>query len=286
MEQKITLQDIAIVIVLYGKNLVDTDTYKGLLVATTADNLGQMNLVVYDNSLEADSNINTTDLKVIKYFHDPSNPGVSHAYNYAAEFAKQQKMRWLILFDQDTKITNGALEIYIRHINEYQDIRLFSPMLISNNYIVSPSIFKNRRGRSIKSLTFGLKDFAELSPLNSGIAISLATFFKVGGYNESVPLDYSDYAFIDRVKNHVDRFFLLPLEFDHGLSSFEKPSLSSSLFRFESLCKGLINTSENRRSMRQSFLVAGRRAARLTFKYKNPIFIKVLMQKFLLPGKY
>ena len=281
MIREYKLNDIAIVIVLYGKKLADTKTFKTLLNSTIpADQL--INLIIYDNSKEPSRIFLDQHYKLLSYSHDKENPGLSKAYNISAQIANNAGKRWLLIFDQDTELSQNTLNNYIKALNDNYHISLFCPILISNNLIVSPSVFKYRVGRSPKKIIPGINNLKRYSPLNSGLMIDIDLFLKVKGYNENVPLDYSDYAFIDKVKKEVKNFFVINEKLKHGLSSHESMSLTVSLFRYNSLCKGLIYSSKTNMDLFLSFIVALRRSIRLTFRYKNFIHFKILLGSFFL----
>ncbi|WP_431293701.1 hypothetical protein [Pedobacter sp. P26] len=158
---------------------------------------------------------------------------------------------------------------------------VFAPVLVSSEgNIISPVLFRKRMGYSPKQITYGENSLAKLSPVNSGLCVSLSLFSCVGGYNEAIPLDYSDYDFIDRIKLKTTIFFIIELRLQHELSASETPSLVSSLTRFRFLCIGLKQSSKSRSDVFFSLVVGLKRAVKLTVVYKNIRFFKILFDEF------
>lgn len=275
----VTIKDFLFVVVLYKKKLTDSITVQSLGSSTVEKDL-KIDLFIYDNSPVKEGDEVDPQLNILKYVHNPANGGLSKAYNMAGKFAQKIGKKWLLLFDQDTIVSNNAAAIYLESINRYPDIKLFSPILKSGEVIVSPSMFRARRGRPIKAINPGLHSLKNMSPLNSGIAVEIDFFESIGGYNEAVKLDYSDYAFIDRVKKHTEKFYLIDLTFAHELSAHEDVSQEMSIKRFSSLCEGLINSSANKFDLFNSFFVALRRCLRLTLNHRTTVFFKELSNQF------
>lgn len=275
--------DILIVIVIYKCELEYSKTFTSLKnsLGDVLDIQKKINIYIYDNSPIAQKVLEYKGLR-IDYVHDPSNSGISKAYNSAANFAWELNKRWLILFDQDTSISYGAIDAYKDAFIKYNEIKLFSPLLYSKGTIISPSVFKYRKGRPPKNHPItGINSLKELSPLNSGMAIKLDEFLEIGGYNESVPLDYSDFAFIDRFKKYNNSFVILNLKLEHGLSSYEKVPIDISIKRYKSLCIGLVNSSNGKLNLLLSFFVALQRCVKLTIEYKEINYIKILYAEFI-----
>ena len=91
------------VVVLYRCNLEESNTIASLDIS-----LGKvkkrLNLLVYDNGPKKQSS--EEEIKYgnfdISYKHDPTNPGISKAYNEGIGFATKHGADWILLLDQDT----------------------------------------------------------------------------------------------------------------------------------------------------------------------------------------
>lgn len=193
---------ILFVIVLYKCKLESSITYNTLL----KDNVTPDDIFVYDNSPQK----NYTDIKVGKYISDTSNGGLSIAYNTAAAYAKENSYKWLMLLDQDTNFPKGALGEYKDAIKENTNINMFVPKhKIVNGMYISPTKYKHFVSCEQEKVPDGVVRFKDVSPINSGMLIDLASFIKSGGYDENVYLDFSDISFIKKYQKNYHYFYIL-----------------------------------------------------------------------------
>ena len=119
------------VIVLYKCKLENSKSYQSLLQNN------EETIFVYDNSPISQE----VHGENIVYIHDSQNGGLSVAYNKAAQYARCNRFDWLLLLDQDTTFQKGAIEYYIKAINEFPDIKLllfikFQMDVISHQHIM------------------------------------------------------------------------------------------------------------------------------------------------------
>ena len=123
------VENILACIVIYEQPLINCTTLRSLADALLEKQC--LEVVLYDNS-----KIATTDLPAVKtsmpglkfhYMHDPTNPGVSRAYNEAAKIAIGSGKQWLIFFDQDTVVNKFFFREILDKINEHPEINLFCP---------------------------------------------------------------------------------------------------------------------------------------------------------------
>ena len=89
-----------VVIVLYKDLLAQSESFKSLSEAIPKSI--RISLFVFDNSPTRGA-LPHSDAWDITYQHEPSNIGVSLAYNEAFKLASQLQKKWLLLADQDTK---------------------------------------------------------------------------------------------------------------------------------------------------------------------------------------
>lgn len=283
----IQLGDIIAVIVLYNSSLDISSTFLSLSVAIkNIDENAELDLVVYDNSSISafDRNIQYQNWNV-HYIHDPSNPGVSFAYNTAAKLAGNLNKKWIVLIDQDSNFPANSLSIYIDSINNYKDIQLFCPILKTpTDIILSPSVFKFNRGAPPKRMQPGLKSLNDYSPINSGLCVKLSLFNEVGGYNNAIKLDYSDYYFMRKVKSIVRKFLVMDLTVTHTLSAFEE-SKAKVLVRFVYYCEGARNYCESYFDSFSLFVICFARCTKLAFKFRDFLFLPIFFNNFLFKSK-
>ena len=279
------VDQILAVIVLYNVGFEESKTMISLAESLTHTS-DTMDLVVYDNSLRPvreNGTIFMQDCLRIHYFHDPSNPGVSKAYNFAAQYAKQLKKKWILLLDQDTTFPPEAISSYISALTNYPSIKLFAPLLkLSDGRIVSPSRYCCKRGFALKNISPGLHSFKNRSPLNSGMLIDLDAFTLSEGYNEKVKLDFSDFQFIERFKKRFNQFCLMDVIALHDFSDAETNTLKLNE-RYAFYCDGAKNSECNSFFDRILYcFVVFLRATSLVYRTKDVVFYKTFIHRYLL----
>lgn len=280
----IDIKELYIIIVIYK-----IEYFKSLSYLSLVDSIHKLNvkldLLIYDNSPDPtttnskDNNFNLT------YIHDASNPGVSRAYNIGAGIAKNKEKKFLLLLDQDSKFDENFLDNIIIKINENPKKCLFAPYVMygDTNTLISPSRYKNFRG-SLLEFDFNKSQFnlKNMSMINSGMVISTDLFFKVGGYSESIRLDFSDHEFIHRISKEIDEVNMVPSKMYHSLSSMESSSLQSSIYRYNSYLEGGKIFSNNINKKLIFLYVSFGRCVLLSLKMKTfafcTIFIKSLFK--------
>ncbi|MDH4459939.1 MAG: hypothetical protein QE277_00840 [Flectobacillus sp.] len=273
--------NLIVVIVLYNLDILESETYKTLL--SNAHNMKELKYVlfIYDNSSKASQNA-LYDSNSIYYIHDSSNPGVGKAYNSAANLGMKLNKKWILLLDQDTSFPLGALDRYAATVATFPQIDLFCPILKTDRgNIFSPSIYKFQRGFQMRNICIGENRLEKISPVNSGLLINLKLFRDVDGYNEQIPLDFSDFFFIEKVRKMIDRFVVLNIVCIHSISNDVNSSVESSLKRFKAYCVGSVEIGRYNgiKGILFSYLNIVLRATILTIRYKTFIFYKMLLKK-------
>jgi len=278
------VDQIIAVVVIFNTKIEESETLISLSgsLAQTSDS---MDLVVYDNSLHPvweSGSVFTMEFFRIHYFHDPSNPGVSKAYNFAARYAQQLKKRWILLLDQDTSFPIDTISTYVSALKNHPTIKLFAPVLkLSDDRILSPSRYFFKRGFALKKITPGLHSLKRISPLNSGMLIELDTFIISGGYNEKIKLDFSDFQFIERFKKNSDQFCIINVISLHEFSDEETNTVKLNE-RFFFYCDGAKNSEKSSFCDRLIyFMVVLLRATNLVYRTKDIIFYKTFIHHYL-----
>lgn len=198
------------VIVLYRQQLHTTTTYQTLLKVAAFEQF-----MVYDNSpadFEVDST--TLDQRAI-YVRNSYNRGLSSCYNLAAHYAQSEGFTHLLLLDQDTTFPPGALQHYF-HLPATTFVA--APCLTSDTLPFSPVDIRGWNLRAAK-LPSRLHSLHQYSPVNSGLCVQVETFFRAGGYDESVYLDYADFVFVRRLAHVTSHFLLLPFTAEQNFSN-------------------------------------------------------------------
>jgi rhamnosyltransferase len=264
--------DVLAVIVLYKKRVGESETYSSLF-GSLPDG-ANISLVIYDNSpvpMHRPEEFDDT-LPDIRYISDTSNPGVSKAYNRGFEIARQLNKKWLLLLDQDTLFPDGALALYAAKVEEYEDAGLFAPMLVCDGTLYSPCRQFLHAYFPLRSIESGRLPVSGKSLLNSGLCIRLDVFERTGGFDETIPLDFSDHDFIRRFRRDFDSFVLLDMVCTHNLSAKELRDTHNALVRFAFYCKGARNSVRGIGDI--SLLPPGLvRAARLSARHRRTVFL-------------
>ena len=273
------LSKLQIIIVLYNMELSESDSFKSLIANNNISN--DLHLYIYDNSKEL-QNIDDYKSIDIHYQHDPLNSGISKAYNEGAKYAKQKNRNWILILDQDTILPSNWAEVYYNSVLNNNEIKLFAPiLLLDNNKIFSPCKYKMKRGFHLDEIEEGIQSLKEVSPVNSGMLILIEEFFNVGGYNEKVKLDFSDFQFIERFRENNDFFYVLDLICYQDFSN-DNPSMKSQLKRYEYYCEGAYFFDKETIYERIQFLIiVFVRMLMLTFRYKTYKFGFIFIKNYL-----
>jgi rhamnosyltransferase len=273
------LTSFLVVIVLYKANLEQSDSFISLTQALRKSSQ-KAEIFVYDNSPSASIMPSPEDYPEWKlhYFHNPRNPGVSTAYNEAAALAKSLGKTWLLLADQDTNFPDDIFYHYVQGVQSNPETSLFAPILVSSDKIIySPCTYLFGRGFQSKAVVPGIQSFDNKSVLNSGLLISLDAFEQVGGYNVNLPLDFSDFNFIDKFKKNHGSFCLLETFCIHDLSP-NSGDFNSSLGRFGRYCDGIKLHVTNPLDIAVLYLLTFLRAVKLCKKFSTLIFFSRLLK--------
>ena len=260
-----------IVLVLYNCAIENSEAYKSLILANKDKNL---NVFIYNNSPEFNIEIPNTHLKHLEIVNDYTNSGVSKAYNTGAEKAKELKLNWILLLDQDTIFPAGFFEKTSESIKIFPSEKLFAPILLSNNQFLSPCSFKFNRGRISKNVILGINTFKNKSILNSGLLIEVDAFLEIGGYNEKIKLDFSDFYFLNKFQKKYNHFVLTDNNCSHDLSSSEV-DINKQLVRFSHYLKGALEYGKSTNNKIQIFFLITFRTLILTIRYKSFKFLRL-----------
>jgi GT2 family glycosyltransferase len=186
---------IAVVVVLYGQTLADSETLRSLTTAAR-DLPAPLPVLTYDNSPEPDRDANAvtlaTETLALEYRHDPSNPGVGGAYNEALRWAVDKAIEWLLLLDQDTLVPVDVLRATIDSVEQFPLAKLHVPGVIANGRWVSPVRLWRGRGVGKADLKVGANAAAPFFAVNSGMLISTGVMSAIGGWDTRLPLYGSD----------------------------------------------------------------------------------------------
>lgn len=262
-------------VVLYKCNLVDAVSFNRC--AKSAVGRVDTRLFVFDNSPVPYCNTEELNEMGVVYLSDTSNPGVSHAYNAAAGYARDNGYDWLLLLDQDTDFKDeNYLDYCIKTISDNSNSEAIAPCVYVNNELFSPQkgLVWPKKGNYIIG---GYNSIKNASIINSGLLVKVDTFFSVGGYNENVPLDLADHQFMYRLGKNGVKFYLMNFElfqsFSNNVDNFE-----SLKFRFNSLTIGCLNFEADFLMRLKVYVLMSKRCFSLTSRYNTFAFIKILLK--------
>ena len=223
-------------IVTYGEIFWECDSYLSLVSSyKKSKHKVELSIFIFDNTDKDNWGLNLPpvddDIR-LNYFHDSSNPGISFAYNSIAEFAKENDFKTIVFLDQDTSLPEDFFEIYYSNCALLDDQNPIAvPLIYSNNNLMSPSNFFSYRSSILKTIPENKLVFKDISFINSGMLLSTDFFFKAGGYNKKLRLDFCDHDFVQRASNFTQSVIILPIMLVQNFSS-ETNNLQKSLVRY------------------------------------------------------
>lgn len=262
--------ELLVILVLFKCTLQESEAFQSL-----SKNLEgkKSTLFIYDNS--PSSQVFVSELWNIIYVHDPSNPGVSKAYNEGFKKAKELGKKWLMLVDQDTEFPAWTFKKYGEAIL-IRKADLLTPILSDANGIVSPLKFSVGGGQRLKNLSgdqnLKLMDYYFH---NSGLLVSVENFERAGMYDENLPLDFSDFSFVHRLRSHCHHFFVADVHCNQKLASTSPAKKENRLARFKSYVSS--GKYFQKKYQPANFFILVRiffRAIKLTLHYKDYSFVK------------
>ena len=266
------LNQLLIVIVVYEQKISETRAFASL------DPIRKnATILIYDNSQAPQEFSKFSNLI---YRHDEKNPGVSKAYNTAAQLADEKQKTWLLLADQDTLFPDSFLFTYQQALTEFPNEKLFAPILADRKGVISPFSFHHAKGKRLSSaLKPGVHNLMTYRIVNSGIMVSVRLFEKAGGYDERFSLDYSDIVFTDRLLLIHSFFVLVNSLLKQNFSGSSEKNTVALLKRFNSFCSTVLLYKKTVAHQVPLLRVLLPRAIKLSLQTRNFQFLKILNTK-------
>lgn len=255
------------VIVTYNIDLKHCKSYQTLLANTS------LPFLIYENS--AIPMNQQYKGKQIYYQHNPNNGGVSAAYNAGAKIAKKRGYDYMLLLDEDTSFEASFIdklrEAHTAHPQAvvlaprmvYQGSKPFSPVRLG---MFAPQAFKPEQA------CYPLGKYA---PVNSGACIQVETFFKNGGYNEDIKLDFADFDFFGRLSQTVKTFVIVDSTARQSFSN-DVQGTSKLIHRYKIYLECAHNFKATK-ELRTGLYVA-RHSLALLLKTKSPNIVKLYLK--------
>lgn len=262
------------VIIIFNRNLQECMSFSTLVKGMLSDDV---QLYIYDNSsCPMHSKSDFQDNSFIHYVSDVTNPGVSVGYNRASDFAVQNGFTHLLLLDQDSTFNSGDyIQECIEKAKQLPHIKLFVPQVITiSGCQISPIHLKFKLPTTFFFQTDKEYPIKSTGIINSGMFIDVNALKKVGGYNEKVFLDYSDYQFIDRLSIQYKSFYLINRKLIQDFSN-EETDLNKLFIRYKLFYNSLKAYESNSFIDKLAInIIVFKRTLSLTLRCKSIIFLK------------
>jgi rhamnosyltransferase len=176
-------------------------------------------LLLLDNSPQGDDYNNlVTEIEPIlskykdkvEYKHNDSNLGLPPCYNYAIDLAKTKKMKFLLLLDQDSNLSENVVsKLLSAYYFLSKTLKVGAVCSLNKEKIDYSSDtylwdFYERKGLYKKG---GIRE-VELA-INSGFMAPISVYEEVGNYDENYFLDCVDQEMCLRIRNRGYKIFLV-----------------------------------------------------------------------------
>ncbi len=267
------LDEVLFAVTIYRLRVIDSKAWISLENALAP--FGQIALLfVYDNSPIAQE-LPRSPLLTPQYEHDANNPGISAAFNAAYRFAKGRGKRWLLLLDQDTLVNALAIAQYAAAVKAYPSHSLFAPIVVDSKGMLSPFRFRYGRGFRVSRLATAFLPLQEFRAINAGLLVSSDLFRRTGGYEEAIVLDFSDIAFLEKVKPICDSLGLVDAIIEQDFSGSNASNCSADLERFKRYSEGALQFSRCFGHPLEIRWGTFLRAMKLTFQWRSLEFLRI-----------
>lgn len=226
---------ITAVLVLYGQSPTQSAAFCSLLeaVASRPDAVQSISLVIYDNSPQPHAL--PASALTMHYIHDPANPGLAGAYNAALDKAKANGSTWLLLLDQDTRLSREYMAELLdvsKSVQSESQIGAIVPKLWAGTRLYSPSApflrqirrqFSNKHDTVGEHVT-GVVTYA-LTAYNSGAVVRVSALEDIGGFPKDFWLDYLDHTVFEQLHQQGYRVWVMRTVLQQNLSHLELNSV-------------------------------------------------------------
>lgn len=197
------------------------------------------NIFVFDNStIKKYNDLNKLwcEERNIKYIPFNNNIGLSKAYNIALKQYLSNEIKWVVLFDQDTKISREYLECLNKEVL-INDSMVKVPVVLDEVGLLSPSIIKKHhvyRATNLEQI-----NSSNITAINTGMIINKDIYKCIGYYDEAFFLDYIDHNFIRNCKKFNHNIKVVNGNLYQNFSENSHDNFESDFKRFNILKKDL-----------------------------------------------
>ncbi|EMF0505375.1 glycosyltransferase [Enterococcus hirae] len=225
-----TIPKIVVVIVLYQQRFSQSPSFDLLMKAVKEK---KIQLVVYDNSPVKQLEPLLEQDKDISYYHDPSNPGLATAYNYALNHA-QQNIRYFVTLDHDSQLTATYFDTLLT-IDWTDELVAAVPLVYAGSNQISPVFADRYINRQVEKVDRSQLSQRRIMAINSGAVFSIKFLKEIGGFNLDFPLDFLDHWLFLTIYQFKKTVFILPEKMEHDLSVLDYQKVSVT--RYQSILK-------------------------------------------------
>lgn len=172
--------------------------------------------MLFDNSPEThDPPSSHLSLSLIA---DNSNPGLAAPFNKALDLAEGSGSPWLLLLDQDTRLTPNFLSELLEAAAVAPDVvAAIVPKLMEGRCVYSPTRLPRLGPRPLDLGFQGISEQA-LIAFNSAASVRVSAMRGIGGFPVEYWLDYLDYAVFHLLQRAGGRMQVLSTVLSHELS--------------------------------------------------------------------
>jgi GT2 family glycosyltransferase len=243
-------------VVIYKTSIENSEAVQALLRCFAEDPAlaAGFRVLLYDNSSEAQTPPESAPVEV-SYHHDALNGGLAVAYNHALGLAMKADIPWLLLLDQDTRVTAEYLhEVLALQPVAAQDPQIvaFAPKLAGITGLRSPamdfidSLHRQvilppwRRPLIVPQDTYGPQRQRTVA-FNSGAVLRTQAVQAIGGFPTEYWLDFLDIAVFHDLYRNGGYLFVMHSTLEHSLSVVEDDFLqrSTSLSRHRNILSAM-----------------------------------------------
>lgn len=230
------MKKLTIVIVFYKQKIEESKTFltlKESFFSRYSHNASDFEVILYDNS-PAPQKIELEQYREynINYIHDERNLGISVAYNFALETAKENGSKWMLLLDHDTQLTSEFIDTILEIEDLDTDIVSVVPVVYDKGRMISPVYSDSLRPLAVEMPTPGIQ-VRPVMAINSGSFFRTVFLDEIGGFNREFPLDYLDHWLFYEVNNRNKKVLLTDKKLEHELSVMNYNDVS--LQRYKSI---------------------------------------------------
>ncbi|HEY3987713.1 MAG TPA: glycosyltransferase [Acidobacteriaceae bacterium] len=206
-------------------------------MAGRPDAAPRVSLLVYDNS-PAPHELPTSTALDIHYIHNAENAGLAGAYNTALKRASADGSTWLLLLDQDTRLSPEYLAEMLdvsASVAGEPEIGAIVPKLWAGTRLYSPDApFLWQMRQQFSDLNHAVDVNVTgmvaqpLTAYNSGAALRVSALEQIGGFPEDFWLDYLDHAVFQQLQLQGYRLWVMRTVLQQNMSHMDLDAVPMS----------------------------------------------------------